>query len=35
MADPADEILPVLFVCSEASNFTTGQTMLVEGYKAA
>jgi 2-deoxy-D-gluconate 3-dehydrogenase len=35
IAEPADVALPVLFLCSEASNFVTGQTIMVDGGASA
>ena len=35
IADPVDVAMPVLFLCSEASNFITGQTMMVDGGASA
>ena len=31
IAEPADVAWPVLFLCSEASDFITGQTLMVDG----
>jgi 2-deoxy-D-gluconate 3-dehydrogenase len=35
IAEPIDVVHPVLFLCSEASNFITGQTILVDGGASA
>jgi 2-deoxy-D-gluconate 3-dehydrogenase len=35
IAEPADVAWPVLFLCSEASNFITGQTVMVDGGSSA
>ncbi len=35
IADPVDVALPVLFLCSNASNFITGQTIMVDGGASA
>jgi 2-deoxy-D-gluconate 3-dehydrogenase len=35
IADPADVAWPVLFLCSEASGFMTGQTLMVDGGSSA
>jgi NAD(P)-dependent dehydrogenase (short-subunit alcohol dehydrogenase family) len=35
IAEPADVAWPVLFLCSEASDFITGQTMMVDGGASA
>ncbi|UCD80731.1 MAG: SDR family oxidoreductase [Desulfobacterales bacterium] len=35
IAEPADVAWPVLFLCSEASNFITGQTIMVDGGASA
>lgn len=35
IAEPADVAWPVLFLCSEASNFMTGQTLMVDGGSSA
>jgi len=35
IADPVDVALPVLFLCSEASDFITGQTVMVDGGASA
>ena len=35
IADPADVAWPVLFLCSEASDFMTGQTLMVDGGSSA
>ena len=35
IAEPADVALPVLFFCSPASDFVTGQTLMVDGGASA
>jgi 2-deoxy-D-gluconate 3-dehydrogenase len=35
IAEPADVALPVLFFCSQASDFITGQTLMVDGGASA
>jgi 2-deoxy-D-gluconate 3-dehydrogenase len=35
IAEPADVAWPVLFLCSEASDFMTGQTLMVDGGSSA
>ena len=35
IAEPADVAWPVLFLCSEASDFITGQTLMVDGGSSA
>jgi NAD(P)-dependent dehydrogenase (short-subunit alcohol dehydrogenase family) len=35
IAEPADVALPVLFLCSPASDFITGQTLMVDGGASA
>jgi 2-deoxy-D-gluconate 3-dehydrogenase len=35
IAEPADVALPVLFFCSQASDYITGQTLLVDGGASA
>ncbi|MBW2409940.1 MAG: SDR family oxidoreductase [Deltaproteobacteria bacterium] len=35
IAEPADVVHPTLFLCSEAANFITGQTILVDGGASA
>jgi NAD(P)-dependent dehydrogenase (short-subunit alcohol dehydrogenase family) len=35
IAEPADVALPVLFFCSQASDFVTGQTLMVDGGASA
>jgi 2-deoxy-D-gluconate 3-dehydrogenase len=35
IAEPADVVGPVLFLCSEASDFITGQTLMVDGGASA
>ena len=35
IAEPADVALPVLFLCSQASDFITGQTLMVDGGASA
>ncbi len=35
LADPTDIVYPALFLCSEASNFVTGQTLNVDGGASA
>lgn len=35
IAEPADVAHPILFLCSEASNFITGQTIMVDGGSSA
>lgn len=35
IAEPADVAHPILFLCSEAANFITGQTLLVDGGASA
>ncbi len=35
IAEPADIALPVLFFCSQASDFVTGQTLMVDGGASA
>ncbi|MFH1975833.1 MAG: SDR family oxidoreductase [Pseudomonadota bacterium] len=35
LAEPADVAYPVIFLCSDASNFITGQTIMVDGGASA
>jgi len=35
IAEPVDVALPVLFLCSRASDFITGQTLMVDGGASA
>jgi NAD(P)-dependent dehydrogenase (short-subunit alcohol dehydrogenase family) len=35
IAEPADVAWPVLFLCSQASGFMTGQTLMVDGGSSA
>ena len=35
IAEPADVAWPVLFLCSQASGFITGQTLIVDGGASA